>query len=57
VAYDPGRPWKYIGSLMICVGIATMFYMRAYFFNGSARVQPVKPCKAERPEQILTVPA
>ena len=30
VAYDPGRKPKYIGSLMICVGITTMFYMRAY---------------------------
>ena len=33
VAYDPGRPLKYAGSLMICSGIAIMFYMRAYFFK------------------------
>jgi hypothetical protein len=33
VAYDPGRPVKYAGSLMICTGIAIMFYMRAYFFK------------------------
>lgn len=33
VAYDPGRFLKYAGSLMICLGIATMFYMRAYFFK------------------------
>jgi hypothetical protein len=33
VAYDPGRPLKYAGSLMICLGIAIMFYMRAYFFR------------------------
>jgi hypothetical protein len=33
VAYDPGRPLKYAGSLMICLGIALMFYMRAYFFR------------------------
>jgi hypothetical protein len=28
VAYDPGRFLKYLGSLMICVGIFVMFYMR-----------------------------
>jgi hypothetical protein len=33
VAYDPGRSLKYAGSLMICGGIAVMFYMRAYFFK------------------------
>jgi hypothetical protein len=33
VAYDPGRVLKYSGSLMICLGIAVMFYMRAYFFR------------------------
>jgi hypothetical protein len=33
VAYDPGRFLKYAGSLMICLGIAVMFYMRAYFFQ------------------------
>jgi hypothetical protein len=35
VGYDPGRPIKYLGSLMICTGIAIMFYMRAYFFKRS----------------------
>jgi hypothetical protein len=35
VAYDPGRTLKYAGSLMICLGIAVMFYMRAYFFERS----------------------
>lgn len=33
VAYDPGRTLKYCGCLMICLGIAIMFYMRAYFFK------------------------
>lgn len=32
VNYDPGRGLKYFGSMMIVAGIATMFYMRAYFF-------------------------
>ncbi len=34
---DPGRALKYGGCLLICLGIATMFYMRAYFFK---RAQP-----------------
>lgn len=34
-AYDPGRELKYLGSLMICLGIAIMFYMKAYFFKRS----------------------
>jgi hypothetical protein len=33
VASDPGRPLKYAGSLLVCSGIAIMFYMRAYFFR------------------------
>lgn len=30
VTYDPGRATKYAGCLMICLGIAIMFRMRAY---------------------------
>ena len=37
VAYDPGRPLKYAGSLMVCLGITTMFYMKAYFFKPRKR--------------------
>jgi hypothetical protein len=33
VAYDPGLWFKYAGSLIVVLGIATMFYMRAYFFK------------------------
>lgn len=36
VAFDPGRPLKYAGGLLVCCGIAIMFYMRAYFFRGVA---------------------
>ena len=32
-AYDPGRFLKYLGSLMICGGIAVMFFMRSYMFK------------------------
>ncbi len=33
VNYDPGRGIKYVGCLLVVAGIATMFYMRAYFFK------------------------
>jgi hypothetical protein len=36
VNYDPGRGLKYFGCLLIVAGIATMFYMRAYFFRPAA---------------------
>ena len=34
VARDPGRLLKYLGSLMICVGIAVMFTMSSSLFQG-----------------------
>lgn len=33
VTYDPGRFWKYAGCFMIILGIAIMYYMKAYFFR------------------------
>jgi hypothetical protein len=33
VADDPGLFFKYAGSILLVLGIATMFYMRAYFFK------------------------
>ena len=38
VAHDPGLWCKYIGSSLLVLGIATMFYMRAYFFKPRAVV-------------------
>ena len=35
--YDPGRGLKYTGSLLVVAGVATMFYMRAYFFRRRTR--------------------
>ena len=32
VAFDPGRFLKYLGSLMICLGVFAMFYKRAFSF-------------------------
>ena len=57
VAYDPGRPLKYVGSLMICVGITTMFYMRAYSFMPQLRVQSSQRNDALPLEQTLKVSA
>jgi hypothetical protein len=36
VARDPGLWFKYAGSALVVLGIATMFYMRAYFFRRPA---------------------
>ncbi len=36
VARDPGLWLKYAGTLIVVQGIATMFYMRAYFFRPAA---------------------
>ena len=37
VQYDPGLGLKYVGSTMVALGIACMFYMRAYFFKRPER--------------------
>jgi len=37
VNYDRGRGIRNIGCLLVIFGIATMFYMRAYFFKKPAR--------------------
>jgi hypothetical protein len=33
VAHDPGLWFKYAGSVLVVLGIATMFWMKAYFFR------------------------
>ena len=33
VARDPGLWLKYAGSIIVVLGIAVMFYMKAYFFR------------------------
>jgi hypothetical protein len=43
VAYDPGLWPKYIGSLVVVLGIVVMFYMKAYFFKPRGRQQAVEP--------------
>ncbi len=40
VNYDPGRGIRNVGCLLVSLGIATMFYMRAYFFKPKTRVAP-----------------
>jgi hypothetical protein len=45
LASDPGLWFKYAGSLIVVLGIATMFYMKAYFFKprGRASVELAPP--------------
>ena len=48
VNYDPGRGLKYFGCLLIVAGIATMYYMKAYFFGkrsnrGGEAASPAAP--------------
>lgn len=50
VNFDPGRAVKYTGCLLVLAGIATMFYMRAYFFKPQAR--PVaSAARSDQPER------
>lgn len=37
IGRDPGLWLKYLGTAMLGLGIATMYYMKAYFFTGKAR--------------------
>jgi sugar lactone lactonase YvrE len=47
---DPGRPVRNLGCLLVTLGIATMFYMRAYFFK------PKRPA-SEAVERVEDRPA
>jgi hypothetical protein len=40
VFYDPGRPLKYLGSLMICLGMAILFLNRSSFCKNRTRDLP-----------------
>jgi hypothetical protein len=40
VGRDPGLPLKYAGSIMLALGIACMFYMKAYFFKPRGKQAP-----------------
>ncbi len=43
VSRDPGLALKYAGSTMLALGIACMFWMRAYFFKPRGQVAVVVP--------------
>ena len=49
VASDPGLWFKYTGTLVVVLGIATMFYMRAYFFRASHQVVACAPAASLAP--------
>lgn len=50
VNYDPGRGVKYAGCLLVIGGIATMFYMRAYFFKPSGKAKAQAAADAGKPK-------
>jgi hypothetical protein len=49
VNYDPGRGVKYIGCLLVIGGIATMFYMRAYFFKPAGKAKALAAAASPKP--------
>jgi hypothetical protein len=51
VGYDPGIYLKYLGQIMLGVGIFTMFYMKAYFFKPRRRVVPAAATTNGTPPQ------
>lgn len=53
VNYDPGRGIRNIGCLLIVAGIATMFYMRAYFFTG--KKSTAKSDTAKKQQEVKKV--
>jgi hypothetical protein len=62
VAHDPGLWFKYAGALVVVLGIATMFYMKAYFFKprraagAAAHLRPGEPVHVpseSRPDRVL----
>ena len=50
VNYDPGRGVKYIGCLLVIGGIATMFYMRAYFFKPAGKAKALAAAASPTPK-------
>jgi hypothetical protein len=46
VSYDPGIYLKYLGQVMLGLGIFTMFYMKAYFFKPRGKRAPAAPAAA-----------
>jgi sugar lactone lactonase YvrE len=57
VNYDPGRWIRNIGCLLIVCGIATMFYMRAYFFRPVRRVETTVGAERQQLPAPATTPA
>ncbi|WP_116344394.1 hypothetical protein [Blastopirellula marina] len=55
VNHDPGSALRYWGCLLVILGIATMFYMRAYFFKPRKREEsPVDSRRSNAAETKLT---
>jgi hypothetical protein len=52
---DPGRWIRNLGCLFVVLGIATMFYMRAYFFKPHRKTQ-AEPATPETSESTQPTP-
>jgi len=52
INYDPGQGVKYLGCGLVVAGIATMFYMRAYFFKAKG----ASASEQNAPEAALLTP-
>lgn len=50
VAYDPGVPVKYAGSLIMCFGIAMMFWMRGWY-QGLGKTKRTVTRPASKPDK------
>ncbi len=57
VNYDPGRGIKYLGCLLIVAGIATMFYMRAYFFTRPPTARAAASPSRDEPAELAEIGA
>jgi hypothetical protein len=51
VGHDPGLRLKYLGSLMLGLGVFCMFYMKAYFFKPRGRAAAAAPENPKQPAQ------
>jgi hypothetical protein len=53
VNYDPGRGIRSAGCILVILGVAVMFYMRAYFFKPRPRITPPLPTRSARPRTAV----
>lgn len=54
VNYDPGRGIRSAGCVLVTIGVAVMFFMRAYFFTPRARTTPSPAGRAVNAQRIVS---